>query len=116
MEALLEPYPKEWYFDPTLILTFRARIMERRGETEEAAQHVATFSERLRDRFTLAWLKLRLFEARLRRRIGLQGLVECATEAREIACRLSLSTRAREFQWVLESAPGNDHLHIPDEV
>jgi len=116
LEARLHPYPARWYFDPTLVLTFRARLMERRGEAEEAAHHIQTFSEGLRDRLTLAWLKLRLFEARLRRRIGLQGLVECATEAREIACRLSLSTRAREFQWVLESAPGNDHLHIPDEV
>ncbi len=104
-EALLDPYPAEWYFDPTLILTFRARMMERRGMAQEAVHHIASCCERLQNRLTLAWLKLRAFEVRLRKRIGMPGVHERANTARAISEELRLSTRQGEFRSVLDSTP-----------
>jgi DNA-binding SARP family transcriptional activator len=47
-----------WTFDPTILITFHVRLLERRREFNEAATLLHRVSEDLRGRLDSAWLKL----------------------------------------------------------
>ena len=65
LEARLRDPPSVWYYDPFLILAFRSRMLERRGNRSAAIEMLTTSVAALeRCRFTSA-LKLRLLLSRL---------------------------------------------------
>ncbi len=98
-EQDLQDPPSIWYFDPTTILAFRARLLERRGEPTQAIALLDSNARELEGRLVLAWLKVRDIQVRtmLRRQIDVVGARELAAHAAHVAEGLHLACRAREF-------------------
>lgn len=69
-EPSADALPQRWHYDPTLLIAFLTRLLERRGKLREATQLVRTHADALRPRLPLAWLKLLVIEARIARRTG----------------------------------------------
>jgi tetratricopeptide (TPR) repeat protein len=93
IEELLER-PSHWYFEPSLILRFRATLFARRGMHQEAIDVLREPQPQLFPRMVNAWLKIRIIELELAVRIGGNIPEERIEEARLIAHRLRLHTRA----------------------
>ena len=104
-EELSDP-PSVWYFDPTLIVWFRARLLERRGRLEEAAHLLREQSEDLEGRLVPAWLKIRLLEVQIAEKAGLADARHRATEAMSVAESLHLAVRASQFADALSRLAG----------
>jgi Tfp pilus assembly protein PilF len=64
-EQALSGPPPIWYYDPTVILTFRARLAELRGGYQDASELLDETCTGLEGRLVMAWLKLRLLHSRL---------------------------------------------------
>jgi hypothetical protein len=93
----LHPAPDSWYFDPTTILTFRARLLGRRGKWQEAVEIVRHAAQDLEGRLVLAWFKLRLLELRMLIKYGHPDAQLLAREGERKAREAGLVRRAREF-------------------
>jgi DNA-binding SARP family transcriptional activator len=50
--------PELWFYDPTTILTFRAEMLEKRGDRGGAIDLLKANANKLRDRHVSAWLKV----------------------------------------------------------
>lgn len=96
-EVDLSDPPSTWYFDPSTLLAFRARLIERRGAWEEAVSLLQVAADDLEARLVLAWLKVRLLQARLMKKRGHPGARSVAEEAGRRAWEAGLAHRAREF-------------------
>jgi tetratricopeptide (TPR) repeat protein len=83
-DALIRIDVGDPYFDPTIILDFRSRLMARRGHGDLVLDEIEAAAVAVRSRLPLVWLKLTLLAARLRRRLGLPP-PSWATEALRIA-------------------------------
>jgi hypothetical protein len=94
---------ERWYFDPSIVLAFRVRLLERRGRHQEALDLLDRSAADLEHRVVLAWFKIRAMQIRLmiKRRIG--SPQELAREARDRAEQLRLLHRAREFDELLRA-------------
>ena len=101
-EGMLHEAPASWYFDPTTILTFRARLLERRGQPMEAITLLADSAADLRGRLTLAWLKVAAVQVRLMVKVAPAAGGAYAAELMREASRLQLVHRAREFEALQE--------------
>lgn len=97
-EAQLEPLPVTWTFDPSLVLAFRARLLERRGNPAAALELLRSQREALKDRLPPAWLRTLLLELRLARKCGRDDWRAMLQEGIEVADRLNYSVRAAEFR------------------
>lgn len=97
-QELHEP-PRSWYFDPTTILAFRARLLERRGRHEDAVALLDSNATNLEGRLVLAWLKLRSLQVRLmiRRHTDVADARKIAAQAGSVANELRLELRSLEF-------------------
>jgi len=102
-EVELNERPTSWYFDPTTIVAFQVRLLDRRGRTPEALDLLETSADDLRGRLDLAWLKARAILVRLLIRRRMHGATFVAQEAKERAEALCLTHRAREFDALLDS-------------
>ena len=60
-------FPSHWSFDPTLPVTFRARIRRCHGDLPGALGVLRATAEQVETRFPLSWMKLRAEEIRLLR-------------------------------------------------
>ena len=58
-------FPSHWSFDPTLPVTFRARIRRCHGDLPGALGVLRATAEQVETRFPLSWMKLRAEEIRL---------------------------------------------------
>jgi hypothetical protein len=103
LEEELEPSPPSWYYDPTTILAFRARLLERRGRRDEALDLLQSAAPDLENRLVLAWLKVQALRMRLMRKQGSSGARSIATECLELAEGLRLTHRALEFARFLQA-------------
>ena len=105
-EVDLSEAPPSWHFDPTTILAFRSRLLDRRGRHHDALLLLQSSASDLEHRLVLAWLKVRALEVRLmiRRRVG--GARQIALDAKGRAEDLHLSHRVREFTELLASTTG----------
>jgi hypothetical protein len=106
-EADLGPTPGKWFFDPTTILMFRSRLLERRSQWSEAVQLLADAADNLDDRLVLAWLKIRLLQVRLMIKAGDEGALDIARTAKRRAEELCLWRRAQDFGAILTSREQN---------
>ncbi len=86
--------PDYWYYEPSLILRFRATLLVRRGLHEAAVDLLREDQPQLFPRMVNAWLKIRVLELELAARVGAAIPMERVEEAREIAHGLRLRTRA----------------------
>jgi tetratricopeptide (TPR) repeat protein len=102
-EDMLHEPPSSWYFDPTTLLAFRTRMLERRQRWQEAATVLELAASDLQHRLVLAWFKLRLLQARILAKHGDRSATDVADQALQRARELQLSHREREFAAVLDS-------------
>lgn len=101
-EAELGPPPSQPWFDPSLQLAFRSRLMERRGQCSAAADLLARGADEIEGRLVLAWLKVRELQTTLMIRGGLAGAEAVALPALECANRLRLPHRADRLRNLLD--------------
>jgi tetratricopeptide (TPR) repeat protein len=102
-EQELPPVPETWHFDPTTIVAFRARLLDRRGRHLEALELLESSAKDLRSRLVLAWFKIRSLQVRLMIRRKVDGARSVALEAKTEAAYLCLSDRVEEFDSLLNS-------------
>jgi DNA-binding SARP family transcriptional activator len=93
-----------WHFDPTTILAFRSRLLERRQDPQGAIDLLHAAADNLEHRLVLAWLKVRALEVRLLRKAKSMRAQELATEALNVATKLQLRHRVDEFSALLFEA------------
>ncbi|MEX0837282.1 MAG: AAA family ATPase [Gemmatimonadota bacterium] len=87
------------YYDPTTILQFRSRYLERKGDADAAMELLDLVAKDLESRLVLAWLKTRLLQVRLLLRRGEKRPArDLAEEARSVAVRLGMEPRVREIE------------------
>lgn len=96
-EGLLKSPPDSWYFDPTTILTFRSKLLERQGRHLDALQLLKDGASNLKGRMPLAWLKVVLLQARLLAKHSPEDAVRLSVEMSREAQRLALPRRAQDF-------------------
>jgi len=96
-EAALGASPTSWYYDPTTLLTFQARLLERRGKWQEAVAIVRAAATDLEARIVLAWYKLRLLEVRMLVKYGHPDAKRLAEEGERKALEAGLKRRAKDF-------------------
>ncbi len=101
-EQELQDPPPSWYYDPTTILAFRSRLLERRGRPGEALELLEDSAKNLEGRLVLAWLKVCELQVRLMARRGYAGAKDLATASEKHAAELGLIHRAREFSRLSE--------------
>ncbi len=89
--------PPSWYLDPTLVLTFRARLLDRRKRAAAAVSLLRTHGDSLAARFPVALVRTEILASRLSRRAGLAPDVAAKARAIEIAQRLRLDVRAKQL-------------------
>jgi tetratricopeptide (TPR) repeat protein len=103
-EQELGPDPEVWSFDPTTILTFRAKLLERRGLREQAIDFLLAQSDRLRDRHVLAWMKVVELAAKLMvKDKRWSEAVHLAEEGQSVAFSLELTLKEGDFRRLIES-------------
>ena len=97
-ETLLQPDPESWYFDPTTIIYFRARMLERRGKREDAIRLLESTAKKLEGRLPTAWLKAVLLRTRLLAKSSPNRARSLALRMSGEAEELQFVHRAREFR------------------
>jgi len=96
-EAELPSDPQSWYFDPTLILTFRARLLERRRQPVAAVALLRRHGEALAARLPIPLIRTEILASRISRRAGLRQERRAFHRALRVARSLALDTRAQEL-------------------
>jgi DNA-binding SARP family transcriptional activator len=96
--------PDRWHFDPTTILAFRSRLLERRQNSKGAIDLLDAAADNLADRLVLAWLKVRALQVRALRKVGSVRAQALAAEALSLATQLRLAHRIDEFATLLREA------------
>mgnify|MGYP001248738726 CR=1 FL=1 len=103
-EQELSKTASHWHFDPTTILAFQTRLLDRRGRHREALDLLESSALDLEHRLVLAWLKVRALSVRLMIRRKVVGARKLALDARARAEELCLDHRVREFTELLAAA------------
>lgn len=99
----LQNSPSTWYYDPTIILSFRAKFLERTQDLEGAISILSEAQNDLKGRLVAAWLKNQLTLARLLKKARDSRWEEAATEGLEVASDLCLAVRRRELSYLLDT-------------
>jgi hypothetical protein len=102
-EGELRAPPTRWHFDPTMILAFRSRLLDRRRETERALDLLEAAAGDVEHRLVLAWFKLCALQVRLLKKVESPRAATLARDCLRRAERLNLVHREREFRALLES-------------
>lgn len=99
-ELLQEP-PSTWYYDPTIILFFRAKFLGRMKNLRGAIAVLEEAQPDLEGRLVAAWLKNQFALARLLKKARDKRWMIAAREGVAVACRLQLSIRESAFRHLL---------------
>lgn len=94
--------PTSWYYDPTPLLQFQARYLERRGDLEGAIGTLDAAQEDLKGRLVAAWIKTQVSLVRLLRKAGSSRTKEEALKGVEVTGRLAMTEREREFHFLVD--------------
>ncbi len=97
-EKDLPPLPDFWTFDPSIVATFKARMLTKRRDSETALAMLDAVRKNTENRFVPAWLRLTLEQCRILRRMGSPDLETFAREGLRTAQSLGLEQRTREFK------------------
>lgn len=101
MESSLPDDPEWWYFDPTLVTTFRCRMHGYRGNLPTATGLLKSVSQAVEGRLVLAWLKLTLFRAEVEMRLSPEKAAELAAKGLRVSNSLGLTDRRQQFAKLL---------------
>jgi tetratricopeptide (TPR) repeat protein len=107
-QELPEP-PESWHFDPTIIMAFRTRLLDRRGRHREAIELLDMTVRDLENRLVLASLKTRILQVRLMLKRGVPGAYEIALAAMKKAQQLCLRHRVNEFEELTRQLQARQH-------
>jgi tetratricopeptide (TPR) repeat protein len=101
IEALPDP-PAAWHYDPSTLLTFRARFLQRLGRLDEAIDLLDQEAAKLDNRLVSAWLKVRALQIRLLVRRDQRRGLSIAEDCQAVADHLGLRTRQAEFRALVD--------------
>jgi DNA-binding SARP family transcriptional activator/tetratricopeptide (TPR) repeat protein len=90
--------PSHWSFDPTLPITFRARIRRCHGDLPGALRILRATAEQVETRFPLSWIKLRMEETRLLRATDDALARDLARDVSTRAMQLGLTHQRKRIQ------------------
>ncbi len=90
--------PSIWSFDPTLPVTFRARVRRCHGDMPGALGVLRATAEQVEARLPLSWIKLRMEEIRLLRTTDTASATRLAQEVSSRATQLGLTHQGRRIQ------------------
>jgi hypothetical protein len=105
-ETELPNQPAFWTFDPTIVTVFRVRMLLKRRDLEGAVDLLETVRRAVRKRFVPAWMRLTLEECRILKRSDPKKAELLAEEGFELAARLELLERSRQFRRANLTATG----------
>ena len=91
-------FPSYWSFDPTLPVTFRARIRRCHGDLVGALGVLRETAEQVETRFPLSWIKLRMEEIRLLRTPDEASATKLAKDVSKRAAELGLIHQQKRIQ------------------
>ena len=91
-------FPSFWSFDPTLPVTFRARVRRCHGDVEGALGVLRTTAEEVETRFPLCWIKLGMEEIRLIRATDKASATRLARDVSMRAMQLGLTHQHKRIQ------------------
>jgi len=91
-------FPSFWSFDPTLPVTFRARVRRCHGEMPGALGVLRTTAEQVETRFPLCWIKLRMEEIRFLRTTDQASATQLARDVSKRAMQLGLTHQHKRIQ------------------
>ena len=91
-------FPSHWSFDPTLPVTFRARIRRCHNDLPGALGVLRATAERIETRFPSSWIKLRMEEIRLLRTTDEASAARLAHDVSERATDLGLTQQSKRIQ------------------
>ena len=94
-------FPSFWSFDPTLPVTFRARVRRCHGDVPGALGVLRTTAEQVETRFPLCWIKLRMEEIRLLQTTDEVSARRLARDVSKRAMRLGLPHQHKRIQALL---------------
>ena len=94
----LMQFPSHWSFDPTLPITFRARIRRCNSDLPGALGVLRATAEQVETRFPLSWIKLRMEEIRLLRTTDEATAGRLADDVSRKAMNLGLTHQQKRIQ------------------
>ena len=103
LEEQLSSHPRIWYYDPSLVLRFQARLFERQGRRDLAAQVLAEGEAAVEGRLIPGWLKIRLARSRLLRKTDGRASLELARAGKAVAAAAGFESRCRDFDHLLDN-------------
>jgi tetratricopeptide (TPR) repeat protein len=102
-EEHLSDVPATWYFDPTIIVAFRSRMLTLRGCHDEVDHLLGSTAGDLDGRLCLAWLKVKSLQARSRKHLSPSRAREAADVCLARAQELRLPHRVAELSLLIDS-------------
>jgi len=94
-------FPSFWSFDPTLPVTFRARVHRCHGDVPGALGVLRKTAEEIETRFPLCWIKLRMEEIRLLRTTDEVSATQLAQDVSMRATQLGLIHQHKRIQTLI---------------
>jgi len=91
-------FPSRWSFDPSLPVTFQARIRRCHGDLAGALNVLRATAEEVEARFPVSWIKLRMEEIRISRAGDEAAAKRLAQDVSERAARLGLTHQCKRIQ------------------
>jgi DNA-binding SARP family transcriptional activator/tetratricopeptide (TPR) repeat protein len=95
---MIQPLPKNWAADPTVVASFLSTLLCRQGQPAEGVELIAEAARNIKGRFPIHWINLVLMQARLSRRVGLTLSPDLLAEASAKAEDLQLIRALRDLQ------------------
>ncbi|NNL49134.1 MAG: hypothetical protein HKO76_12305 [Acidimicrobiia bacterium] len=93
--------PSIWYYDPTPLLQFQSRYLERRGDLLGAISALEVAQVDLQGRLVAAWIKTQVSLVHLLRKANDPRAGNEALRGVEVTGQLSMKAREREFALLL---------------
>ena len=90
--------PSSWSFDPTLPVTFRARVRRYHGDLPGALRVLRATAEQVEARFPLSWIKLRVEEIRLLQTTDEASATRLVEQVSRRAMQFGLTHQRRRIQ------------------
>ena len=90
-------FPDFWSFDPTLPVTFRARVRRCHGDLSGAVEVLRATAEQVEERFPMCWIKLRMEEIRLLRTTDEASATRLVEEVSKRAEQLGLTHQSKRI-------------------
>ncbi len=97
-ENELPPFPDCWTFDPSVVVTFKASMLKRRGDHSAAERLLNDVAEDVRERLVTAWIKLSMERARILRKEQPDEAITVLKEVLSVVAELGLSHRKTELE------------------